>query len=69
MELLQKLSRKALPMTIKDIDSIDKLRVLQAAGLVRMQLPCVGAKKQFACLLSITDLGRRALRDTETASC
>jgi hypothetical protein len=62
VELLQKISRKALPLTVTDMDSIDKLRVLQAAGHVLVQLPGVNAKQQVAHVLAITELGLEALQ-------
>jgi hypothetical protein len=34
VELLKKISKRALPLTITDIESIDKLRVLCASGHV-----------------------------------
>ena len=67
MELLQQISRKALPMTVSDIESVDKLRVLHAAGHVLVQFPGVGAKRHVAHVLAITELGREALRHRGTA--
>ncbi|WP_036773968.1 hypothetical protein [Polaromonas glacialis] len=68
LELLRQISSKALPMTVSDIESVDKLRVLHAAGHVLVQLPGVGAKRQVAHVLAITELGREALRLSGTAS-
>jgi hypothetical protein len=62
MELLQVISSKALPLTVSDMESIDKLRVLHAAGHVLVQLPGVSAEQQVARVLFITELGREALR-------
>ena len=67
MELLQQISSKALPMRMSDMQSIDKLRVLHAAGHVLVQLPDVNAKRQVAHVLAITELGREALRHRGTA--
>ena len=68
VELLQKISRQALPMTVSDMESIDKLRVLHAAGHVLVQLLCVSAEQQVARLLSITQPGWEALRHGGGAS-
>jgi hypothetical protein len=65
MELLQKISRRALPLTITDIESIDKLRVLRASGHVAVFLPRMNGKKPFARVLAITEIGREALRNLE----
>ena len=54
-------------MTITNMASMDKLRVLQAAGHVIAQLPEVGAKEQVARVLAITELGQEALRISQTA--
>jgi hypothetical protein len=62
LDLLQTISRIALPMTVSDMESIDKLRVLHAAGHVLVQLPGVSAEQQVAHVLSITQSGREALR-------
>ena len=67
LELLRQISSKALPMSLSDIESIDKLRVLHAAGHVLVQLPDIGAKQQVAHVLAITELGREALRHIGTA--
>ena len=65
MELLQKISRKSLPLTITDIESIDKLRVLRASGHVAVLLPSINSEKPFARVLVITEKGRAALRNME----
>jgi len=68
VELLQTFSRKTLPMTITNMASMDKLRILQAAGHVIAQLPDVGgAKLQVARVLAIAELGQEMLRITQTA--
>jgi len=67
LELLRQISSKALPMSLSDMESIDKLRVLHAAGHVLVQLPGVGAKRQIARVLALTELGREALRQRGTA--
>ena len=61
LELLQKFSKEALPLTVTDIAEIDKLRVLKAAGLVVVRLPSPTVRKQFARVLSITPKGQEAL--------
>ena len=68
MELLQQISRKALPLTVTDIESIDKLRVLRASGHVAAFLPSVNAKRQSARVLAITEKGREALGNFETVT-
>ena len=68
MELLKKISYRALPLTVTDIESIDKLRVLRASGHVAVLLPSIYAKKPFALILIITERGREALRDLETVT-
>jgi hypothetical protein len=67
LDLLRQISSKALPMSLSDMESIDKLRVLHAAGHVLVQLPGVGAKRQVARVLALTELGREALRQRGTA--
>jgi hypothetical protein len=68
LDLLQTISRIALPMTVSNMESIDKLRVLHAAGHVLVQLPCVSAEQQVARVLSISRSGREALCQGEGAS-
>ena len=68
MELLQKIACKALPLTVTDMESIDKIRVLRASGHVAVFMTTVGAKKQVAQVLAITEKGREALRNFETVS-
>ena len=68
MELLQKISRRALPLTVTDIESIDKLRILRASGHVGVLLPSVNAKRQSARVLAITEKGREALRSLDTVT-
>jgi hypothetical protein len=68
MELLQQISRRALPLTVTDIESIDKLRVLRASGHVAVLLPSVHAKRQSARVLVITEKGREALRSLDTVT-
>jgi hypothetical protein len=67
VELLQKLSRRALPLTVTDIESIDKLRVLCASGHVVVRLPPVTSKKQFARVLAITERGHETLHGLKAA--
>ena len=68
MELLQKISRRALPLAVTDIESIDKLRVLRASGHVAVLLPSINAKRQSARVLAITEKGREALRSLDTVT-
>lgn len=68
MELLHKLAGKVLPLSVTDIESIDKLRVLRASGHVAVLLPSVGSKKPVARVLAITEAGREALRNAEPLS-
>ena len=67
LELLQKISRKPLPLTVTDLAEIDKLRVLRAAGHIAVLLPPVNAEKPFARVLAITEEGREALRSFDPA--
>jgi hypothetical protein len=68
MELLQEIAHRRLPMTVTDIENIDKLRVLRAAGHVAVFLTTVRERKQVARVLAITEKGREALRDFEPVS-
>lgn len=68
MELLQKISHRALPLTVTDIESIDKLRVLHASGHVAVLLPSINAIKPFARVLAITGKGREALRSFDAVT-
>ena len=62
MELMLALAQGKLPTVIDRPEDIDKLRVLAAADLVETHLPDVGDAVQRACVLSITSVGRAALR-------
>lgn len=68
VELLQKLSCQALPTPVSDTESIDKLRVLYAAGHVLVQLPSLSDQHPVAHVLSITEMGRKALLDLKSSS-
>lgn len=61
-ELLHQISKQTLPLTITDMEEIDELRALSAAGHVAALLPSIHAKKPFARILAITKQGREALR-------
>jgi len=61
LELLQKIAKQTLPLTVTDIAQIDKLRVLQAAGHVVVRLSSPSQKKQLARVESITPTGHEAL--------
>ena len=61
LELLHKISKQTLPFTVTDLDEIDKLRVLRAAGHLAVLLPSCNAKTPFARVLVITKKGREAL--------
>lgn len=67
LELLHTISRRALPLTITDIENIDKLRVLRASGHVAVLLSSVNLKRQFARVLAITEKGRKALKEYDVA--
>lgn len=61
LKLLHKISKQTLPFTVTDLDEIDKLRVLRAAGHLAVLLPSCNAKTPFARVLAITKKGREAL--------
>lgn len=65
LELLHKISKKQLPLTVTDMDEIDKLRLLNAAGHLAVLLPSFNAEKPFARVLAITNKGREALRSLD----
>lgn len=67
LELLEKISKEPLPLTITEIEEIDKLRVLRASGHVAAFLPPLAIEKPFARVLAITELGWEALRDFHSA--
>lgn len=62
LELLHQISKQTLPLTITDMEEIDKLRVLHAAGHVAVRLSSPTSVKQFARVLAITKQGWEALR-------
>lgn len=61
LKLLHKISKQTLPFTVTDLDEIDKLRVLRAAGHLTVLLPACNAKNPFARVLAITKKGWGAL--------
>ena len=63
LELLREISEKTLPLTVEDSASIDKLRVLRAAGHVAVLLPTPTSENQFARVLAITGEGWAAIRE------
>ena len=68
MELLHQMSQRALPATVTEVETIDKLRVLRASGHLAVLLPSVYAKHQSARVLAITEKGREALRNLEAVT-
>lgn len=60
-EYLREIAETSLPLTVEDEASIDKLRVLRAAGLVSVMLPHPHSDRQYARVLAITPEGRRIL--------
>lgn len=68
LELLHQLSKKSLPLTVTDMEEIDKLRVLRAAGHVAALLPSINAKKPFARVLAISEEGRKSLRNPDAVT-
>ncbi|MFY3384356.1 hypothetical protein [Paracidovorax sp. MALMAid1276] len=60
-EYLREIAQAELPMTVKQVDHIDKLRVLRAADLVSVMLPNPASDMQFARVLAITPKGRSVL--------
>jgi len=69
LEFLRQIAKQGLPCTVYAPAHIDKLRVLQAAGLVTAVIPPVeeipggGKIHRPAQVLAITDTGEEALRD------
>jgi hypothetical protein len=68
MELLHTMSQRTLPLTVTDIETIDKLRVLRAHDYVAVLLPPVDGNEPFARVLAITKQGQEALRNLERFS-
>ncbi|MEO6321488.1 MAG: hypothetical protein ABIR56_12510 [Polaromonas sp.] len=68
MELLHKMSERALPLPVTDIESIDKLRIFRAYDYVTVFFPPVDGKEPFARVLAITEQGREALPNLEVTS-
>lgn len=62
MEYLRSLERDALPFLERDMGNIDKLRVLNAAGMVDVQFAPMNSPDQTARVLCITGLGCATLR-------
>lgn len=62
MEYLLGLAQDELPLIESDVASIDKLRLLHAAGLVEVRFPPVDSIFQTAQVLYITGLGCATLR-------
>ncbi|RZI66895.1 MAG: hypothetical protein EOP80_19040 [Variovorax sp.] len=68
MELLEKLATSELPLIEADLDVIDRLRVLEAAGHIRVLIPpahfdCDDCLRQDAAtVFEILPAGWRALR-------
>ncbi len=62
VELLQEIAKKPLPLTVEDTATIDKLRVLRAAGHVTVLLPAPSSQQAFAKVLAITTEGWTALQ-------
>lgn len=61
-EYLREIAQAQLPLTVDDEPSIDKLRILRAADLISVMLPCANAESQkFARVLAITPKGREML--------
>lgn len=67
MNLLRKLAQARLPLTEDDLATIDRLRVLEAAGHIRVLIPPVHVdcdhcmRQPPATVFEITPNGRRAL--------
>jgi len=62
MRYLLELSQDELPLIESDVENIDTLRVLHAAGLVEVRFLSVDADVQTAQVLFITGLGAATLR-------
>ncbi|AOG24355.1 uvs104 domain protein [Acidovorax sp. RAC01] len=62
LEYLRAIERDALPILECVPENVDKLRVLNAAGMVEVQLAPVDAPVQTARVLCVTGLGCATLR-------
>jgi hypothetical protein len=62
IEYLRSLERDALPFLERNVANIDKLRVLNAAGMVDVQFAPMNSVEQTAHVLCITGLGCATLR-------
>lgn len=67
MNLLRTLAEAAPPCTVRDPVDIDRLRVLQAAGLVEARIPWPGDEARMqaqdaAAVMAITARGWKAVR-------
>ncbi|WP_233247133.1 hypothetical protein [Acidovorax sp. 107] len=60
-EYLREIAQASLPITVEEEASIDKLRVLRAAGLVAVMLPHPLSGILHARVLAITPRGRDLL--------
>lgn len=56
---LRSLERDALPFRVRDMGDIEKLRVLNAAGMVGAQFVPMNLPHQTARVLCVTGLGLR----------
>lgn len=61
MELLREIAEGSLPMSISEESSIDKIRILAAAGMVIAELPEPGASG-VALVMTVTGFGRATLK-------
>lgn len=67
-DTLYRLSAKTFPVTISDRRQIENLRRLEAAGYIRVHIPCVHVdcddciRQDPATVLGITQAGRSILR-------
>lgn len=61
LEFLREIAAAPLPHSVSSEDSIDKLRVLVAAGMVTADMPEPG-RTGAALVRSVTGLGRASLK-------
>jgi hypothetical protein len=62
LELLREIAKKTLPLDVDNTADIDKLRVLHAAGHVKVEFADPSSQNQHAKVLAITAEGRAALQ-------
>ena len=61
IEYLRKISHAQLPLTVKEVENIDKLIILHAADLVSVMLSKSAENIESATVLEITHKGKEVL--------